>query len=105
MAKPLIINLPHALGAVEAKRRIAEGIEHLKQQYAAQLSRADVAWDGDRAELQVGALGQTVHARVEVTDDHVLIEIDLPWLLRQLAQPLEGFFTRSGAETLRITKS
>ncbi len=105
MAKPLIITLPHSLGAAEAKRRIAGGIETLKQQYAAQLSRADIAWQGDRAELTVGALGQSIHARVDVGEDQLRIEVDLPWLLQKLARPLETFLARRGEETLKLGKS
>ena len=57
------------------------------------------------AELKVGALGQTTHARVDVGEDALRIEIDLPWLLQKLAAPLESFLTRSAAETLKIGKS
>jgi len=105
MTKPLTITIPHSLGAAEAKRRISEGIEYLRQQYAKQITRADVVWQGDRAELQVAALGQTTHARVDVSEDALRIEIDLPWLLQKLAAPLESFLTRSAAETLKIGKS
>ena len=105
MAKTLTITLPHTLGAAEAKRRISGGIESLRQQYASQLSRADVAWRGDRAELKVGALGQTIDARVDVSEDQLHIEVDLPWLLQKLAAPLETFLTRSGSETLKLGKS
>ena len=104
MAKPLIITIPHSLGAAEAKRRISEGIEHLRQQHAAQITRADVEWQGDRAELKVGALGQTTNARVDVSEDALRIEVDLPWLLQKLAGPLEAFLARTGAETLKIGK-
>ena len=105
MAKPLTVTLPHSLGATQAKQRISDGCERLRQQYASQISRADIAWQGDKAELQVGALGQVIHARIDVREDHLLIEVDLPWLLQKLAQPVERFLTRTGAETLRIGKS
>lgn len=55
--------------------------------------------------MKVVALGQTINARIDVHDDHLLIEVDLPWLLQKLAQPVERFLTRTGAETLRIGKS
>lgn len=43
MAKPLIVTLPHSLGAAQAKQRISDGCERLRQQYASQVSRADIA--------------------------------------------------------------
>lgn len=105
MAKPLIVTLPHSLGAAQAKQRISDGCERLRQQYASQVSRADIAWRGDQAQVKVVALGQTINARIDVHHDHLLIEVDLPWLLQKLAQPVERFLTRTGAETLRIGKS
>ena len=105
MAKPLTVIIPHSLGAAKARQRISEGGERLRQQYASQVSRADIAWLGDRAEVTVVALGQAITATLDVHDDHVLIEVDLPWLLQKLAAPLESFLARAGAETLRIGKS
>ena len=105
MGKPLTITIPHSLGAAQAKQRIAAGVETLRQPYASQITRADIAWRGDKAELQVGALGQAINARIDVQEDYLRIEVDLPWLLQKLARPLESFLTRTGAETLRIGKS
>ena len=105
MGKPLTVTIPHSLGAAQAKQRIAEGVETLRQQYASQITRADIAWQGDQAELQVGALGQAIKARIDVQEDHLRIEVDLPWRLQKLAGPLEMFLARRGAETLRLGKS
>jgi len=105
MGKPLTVTIPHSLGAAQAKQRIAEGVETLRQQYASQITRADIAWQGDQAELQVGALGQAIKARIDVQEDHLRIEVDLPWLLQKFARPLETFLARTGAETLRLGKS
>ena len=105
MGKPLTVTIPHSLGAAQAKQRISEGCERLRQQYASQITRADIAWQGERAELKVGALGQVITARIDVQEDHLKIEVDLPWLLQKLARPLETFLARTGAETLKIGKS
>ena len=105
MAKTLSVTLPHSLGAAEAKRRISSGIDSLRQQYASQISQAEIVWQDDHAEIKVGALGQTIHARIDVGDDQLHIEVDLPWLLQKLAQPVQAFLTRKGEDTLRIGKS
>ena len=105
MGKPLTVTIPHSLGAAQAKQRISEGCERLRQQYASQITRADIVWQGDKAELQVGALGQVIHARIDVQEDHLNIEVELPWLLQKFARPLETFLARTGAETLKIGKS
>ena len=105
MGKPLTVTIPHSLGAAQAKQRISEGCERLRQQYASQITRADIVWQGERAELKVGAHGQVITARIDVQEDHLKIEVDLPWLLQKLARPLETFLARTGAETLKIGKS
>ena len=105
MSKTLEVTLPHSLGAAEAKRRISSGIENLRQQYSAQISQADIVWQGDHAEMKVGALGQTINARVDVGEDQLHIEVDLPWLLQKLAAPVQAFLTRKGEDTLRLGKS
>ena len=105
MGKPLTVTITHSLGAAQAKQRISQGVESLRQQYASQITRADIAWQGDKAALQVGALGQVIHARIDVGEDQLRIEVDLPWLLQKLARPLETFLTRKGAETLKIAKN
>jgi hypothetical protein len=73
MGKPLTVTIPHSLGAAQAKQRIAAGVESLRQQYASQITRADITWRGERAELQVGALGQVINARIDVQEDHLNI--------------------------------
>ena len=105
MGNPLTVTIPHSLGAAQAKQRIAAGVESLRQQYASQITRADITWQGERAELQVDALGQVINARIDVQEDHLNIEVDLPWLLQKLARPLETFLLRTGAQTLKLGKS
>ena len=105
MAKTLAVTLPHSLGADEAKRRISNGVETLRQQYATQVTQADIAWRDNHAEMKLTALTQTVTARIDVSDDQLHIEVDLPWLLQKLAEPVQAFLTRKGEETLRIGKS
>ena len=43
--------------------------------------------------------------RVDVGEDQLHIEVDLPWLLQKLAEPVQAFLTRRGADMLRIGKS
>ena len=105
MAKTLSVTLAHSLGAVEARRRLNSAIESLRQQYASQISQADIVWQGDHADMKVGALGQTISARVDVGEDQLHIEVDLPWLLQKLAEPVQAFLTRRGDDMLRIGKS
>ena len=102
MARTVSVTIPHSLGAQEAKRRLADGLETLKTQYADRLSEAQVAWRDNHADLRVGALGQTIDARLDVEAQALRIEVDLPWILAMLAAPLQAALTKTGQETLRI---
>src|SRR4028118_705604 len=80
MTKPMIVDLPHSLGAAEAKRRIAGGIGQLRDHIP---GGAEVrsAWDGDRLNLGVQAMGQEVTARIDVQETVVRLEVQLPAFL------------------------
>ncbi|MBX3561158.1 MAG: polyhydroxyalkanoic acid system family protein [Sphingomonas sp.] len=80
---PISIDLPHQLGAEEARRRIDSRIGSLKDHIPA---AADVraAWSGDRLGLTVAALGQEVNASLDVHETFVRVEVLLP--------PALGFF-------------
>ncbi len=43
-------------------------------------------WDGDHMFFRVRALGQAASGHVDVGEDHVRVEVMLPWLLQRFAQ-------------------
>jgi len=43
-------------------------------------------WDGDRMIFRVRALGQAASGHLDVADDHVRLEVTLPWLLQRFAE-------------------
>jgi Putative polyhydroxyalkanoic acid system protein (PHA_gran_rgn) len=43
-------------------------------------------WDGDRMIFRVRALGQAASGHIDVADDHVRLEVTLPWLLQRFAE-------------------
>ena len=44
---------------------------------------------GDQMTFRVRALGQAAAGRVDVTDDHVQLEVTLPWLLHKFAKVVQ----------------
>ena len=85
MSAPLVVSIPHQLGREEATRRLKTGLSRA----AAQLPVMKVDeehWDGDRMMFRVRALGQAIGGNVDVGDDHVRVEVTLPWLLQKFAQ-------------------
>lgn len=102
MSRSIIITLPHELGAQEAKRRIVVGLEQLQQEFVGKLAHSEARWDGDRADIRVIALGQTVTAQLLVLADALRIEVHLPWLLAALGSQVQSYLTTNTKDLLRI---
>jgi hypothetical protein len=59
-------------------------------------------WDGDHMNFRVRALGQAAAGRVDVEDDHVRVEVTLPWLLQRFAEVAQAAIKNRGR--LLLTK-
>lgn len=96
---PLSIDLPHRLGAEEARRRIDGRIGDLKDHIPA---AADVraAWAGDRLGLTVAALGQEIAATLDVRETFVRVEVALPPALGFFRGMIEAGLRKGGAAML-----
>ena len=82
----LVLRFPHALGAAEAKRRIAAGVASAKAQYAALFGASEVAWDGNTMSFHAAVMAQSIEGTVEVGDDYVELRAKLPLVLRLLTK-------------------
>jgi hypothetical protein len=60
-------------------------------------------WTEDRMAFDVAVLAQTISGRVDVGDNEVRLEVDLPWMLAMLAEKITGKIAKQG--TLMLTKS
>lgn len=96
---PISIDLPHELGAEEAKRRIGGNIHRLKDHIP---SAAEVRanWEGDRLALAVLAMGQQVEARIDVHERFVRVEAMLPPALGFFGKVIEAGLRRGGRALL-----
>lgn len=102
MQKSVEVNIPHDLGRVEARRRLEQGFGRLRSQIAGNVATFEESWSGDRLTFRAGALGQTVSGRLDVFDQSVRIEVDLPWFLAAVAEKLKGRLQQEG--TLLLEK-
>lgn len=102
MAKPIVVTLPHSLGAQEAQRRLEAGLGRLEREFQPVLSSTNVDWKANHAELAVGAMGQHVRAGIDVFDDLVRVEVQLPWILSRLQNKVAEFLERQGHRALQI---
>ena len=84
MSQPLIVSVPHRLGRQEARRRLDRGIGRLQPELGILFSGLNYHWQGDTLNFIASAMWQQVTGRIEVLDDAVGVEIDLPWVMRLL---------------------
>ncbi len=102
MSKEIIIVLPHQLGAEEARMRVADAVERARASFAESIVASDVAWEGDHAVISVGALGQSVEARIDVEAEQVRVRVQLPWLLASLAGKITERLEKVGGAALQL---
>ena len=102
MSKPLVVSIPHNLGQTEAMRRLQGGMSSLKSQFGDKVASIDETWLGDRMDFRVGAMGQTVNGHLEVMEDQVRVEVQLPWILAMIAEKAKTFIQKQG--TLLLEK-
>src|SRR5215468_9292688 len=84
MSQPLLVSIPHRLGRLEARRRLNSGIGRLRSELNTLLSGLDYQWEGDTLNFVGSAMWQRITGRIEVLDNVVRVEIDLPWIMQLL---------------------
>ena len=99
MNKPLVVDIPHKLGAEEAKRRMQGGIGKL-QNHIPGGAHVESAWEGDRMNLRVQAMGQEVVGNIDVHETKVRLELKLPAIFSLFSSKIEGLLRSRGTELL-----
>jgi hypothetical protein len=85
MSAPLVVSIPHSLGREEARRRLKTGLTRAASSVPV-LKVDEERWEEDRMMFRVRALGQVASGHLDVADDHVRLEVTLPWLLQRFAE-------------------
>jgi hypothetical protein len=60
------------------------------------LAIEEEVWDGDTVQFRVRALGQTANGKIETFDDHLRLEVSLPWLLAAFAETIAPVIRKQG---------
>ena len=95
LSAPLVVSIPHRLGREEACRRLKTGLTRAAASMPV-LKVDEEKWDGDRMIFRVRALGQAAAGHVDVGDDHVRVEVTLPWLLQRFAEVAQATIKNRG---------
>jgi hypothetical protein len=101
MSAPLVVSIPHRLGREEATRRLKAGLTRAASKLPV-LKVDEERWEEDRMIFRVRALGQAASGHLDVADDHVRLEVTLPWLLQRFAEVAQTAIKNRG--NLLLTK-
>jgi hypothetical protein len=101
MPAPLVVSIPHRLGREEAVRRLKGGLTRAAASVP-MLNVDEERWQDDRMIFRVRALGQAASGHIDVEDDHVRLEVTLPWLLQRFAEAARAAIQNRG--NLLLTK-
>ena len=101
MSAPLVVSIPHRLGREEATRRLKTGLTRAASSIPV-LKVDEERWEKNRMIFRVRALGQAASGHLDVADDHVRLEVTLPWLLQRFAEVAQVAIRNRGS--LLLTK-
>jgi putative polyhydroxyalkanoate system protein len=96
VSKPIVVDVPHQLGRAEARRRLEQGFGRIRGQIVGKALAVDERWEGEQLHFSAAGFGQQVSGRVDIFDESVRIEVDLPWFLAAIAEKLQGRIRREG---------
>ena len=96
MSQPILVTLPHRLGKAEAVRRLRAGFSDAHSNFGGRLLVLEQQWSGEHLDFRASVLGQTTTGTVDVAEDHVRLQVQLPWLLSLLADKAKALVKRQG---------
>jgi hypothetical protein len=96
MAQPVVVTISHKLGKQEAVRRLKAGFSKVHSSFGESFVVVKDEWAGDHLDFRASLLGQTTTGSVDVAEDHVRLEVQLPWVLALLADKAKALVQREG---------
>ena len=95
MSQPIVVTLPHRLGKAEALRRLKASFSDA-QPGGGGLFVVKNQWSGDLLDFRASVLGQNTTGTVDVAENHVRLQVQLPWLLSLLANKAKALIEKQG---------
>lgn len=100
MAQPLVVNIPHRLTRDNVRTRLQSGMSQIRTQFGQNVGQIEDKWAGDHCDFRLAAMGQTVNGRLDIADNSVRLEIDLPWILAAFASKIRAGIEQQGHKLL-----
>jgi hypothetical protein len=101
MSTPLVVSIPHRLGREGAVRRLQHGLGQAKTSFSHLITIDEETWQGDSLTFRLRALGQSAAGVIHVFDDHLRLEVALPWLLAKISERFVPAIQKEGQLLLK----
>jgi hypothetical protein len=77
--KPLEVRLPHGLDQAEVRRRLDQGLERARGQFADKVSAINAAWESDeRLRVDLTVMGMAIAGDIDVLPAELVVRLELP---------------------------
>jgi hypothetical protein len=97
MIRPIIVDIPHQLGAAEARRRIEQGFAKFATEVGGSMAaHVQHDWVANHMTFSFGTLGQFITGRLHVQANMVRVEIVLPGILGMMTSAIRGKVEKQG---------
>ncbi len=95
------VRLPHNLEKAEIRRRLEERKDEIVSYFPDGMASLESRWKGeDQMDFVVAIAGQRIRGAVEIEDEFVAIEVDLPLILSFLNSKIEASVRKEGTRLL-----
>ncbi|MBE5074752.1 polyhydroxyalkanoic acid system family protein [Erythrobacteraceae bacterium E2-1 Yellow Sea] len=96
------VALPHNLDRAEVRRRLSENSHKIAGHIPGGIADITADWKGDDLmQLDITAMGQTLAGQIEVEDDQVVINLDVPMALSFFKSAIESAVRSNGPKLLK----
>ncbi|EAQ28962.1 hypothetical protein NAP1_15223 [Erythrobacter sp. NAP1] len=95
------VSLPHSLGKEEVRRRMHKHGHEIGSYFPPGMASVETSWPHeDRMDLFIVAAGQQIEGGIDIAEDSVTIDLDLPAILGFLRGTLEKAVRKHGGRLL-----
>ncbi|MFU7529278.1 polyhydroxyalkanoic acid system family protein [Qipengyuania sp. ASV99] len=95
------VSLPHTLGREEVRARMHKHGHEIADYFPPGMADVQTSWPNeDRMDLLITAAGQRIEGGIDIAEDSVVIELDLPAMLGFLRGTLERAVRKHGGRLL-----
>lgn len=99
------VAIPHDLDREEVRRRLRDNSDRMGDAIPGGMADISTSWaSDDRMEMAISAMGQTMSGHIDIEDNRVVFEIELPMALSFVEPMVEGAIRQQGQALLAPPK-